>query len=65
MEASKSISPFWMWQVAHWLSLNCGSPTWFSPVAKFTSSWHEPHAAREGFVDQLSACVAPATDFGS
>ena len=35
---SNSTSPSGVWQLAHWLSLICGRPAWFSPVAKFTSS---------------------------
>ena len=37
----------------HWLSFGCGRLTWFAPVAKFTSSWQEPHAAA---LDWSSSC---------
>src|SRR5277367_6806700 len=50
MDASKSISPCGMWQVLHSLSSNCGPPGWLTPVAKLTSSWHDPQAARVGLV---------------
>ena len=43
---------------AHVVVEACGRLTWFSPVAKFTSSWQEPQAPRVGFVFQLSACGA-------
>src|SRR5690242_89350 len=63
MEASYSISPCGMWHCEHWLSLACGRLTWPAPVAKFTSSWQAPQAARVGFFIHASACAAP--DFGS
>src|ERR1700730_6655189 len=40
IDASKSISPCGVWQVAHSLSSNCGPPGGLTTVAKFTSSWH-------------------------
>src|ERR1035437_8196129 len=54
MEASNSSSPCGMWHWVHWLSETCGRLTWLAP-----------QAARLGFVSQLLACVAPATDVGS
>src|SRR3712207_2295190 len=63
MEASYSSSPCGMWHCEHWLSVTCGRLTWPAPVAKFTLSWQDPHAARLGFFVQASACAAP--DFGS
>src|SRR5260370_2451609 len=59
IEASKSYVAWETWQFLHWLSSNCGRFTWFSPLAKLTSSWQEPQAAREGLVFQLSACLVP------
>ena len=38
------------------LKLICGNPAWFSPVAKFTSSWQAPHATRLGF--RYASCWA-------
>src|ERR1035441_5357971 len=60
IEASKSVCFADGWQPWHWLSSICGRLTWLAPVAKFTSSWQDPHAATLGFVFQLSACLAPA-----
>src|SRR6476660_10552173 len=51
MDASYSVSPDGLWQLAHSLSLTCGRLTWFWPVAKFTLSWQDPHAARDGAVE--------------
>src|ERR1035437_1687726 len=65
MEASNSSSPCGKWHWVHWLSETCGRLTWLAPVAKLTLSWQAPQAARLGFVSQLLACVAPATDVGS
>src|ERR1035437_1793399 len=65
MEASNSNSPWGIWHCVHWLSSTCGRLTWFLPVAKFTSSWQAPQAARLGLVSQLLDCVAPVTDVGS
>src|SRR5271166_2280248 len=50
IDASKSSSPWGIWQLAHCLSSNCGPPGWFTPVAKFTSLWQAPQAAAVGFV---------------
>src|SRR5436190_3782333 len=52
IEASNSSSPCGMWHMAHSLSDAIGrfEPEWFLPVAKFTLSWHDPQAARLGFV---------------
>src|SRR3954453_4628522 len=50
IEASNSNSPCGMWQIPHWLSLTCGPPACFAPVAKFTSSWQEPQDTRVGLV---------------
>src|SRR6185369_18064631 len=50
MEASYSVSPCGLWQLAHSLSLACGRLTCPAPVAKFTLSWQEPHPLREGAV---------------
>src|ERR1035438_1364724 len=60
MEASKSETAFEVWQFAHMLSSGCGRLTWFAPVAKFTSSWQEPHAAALGLVFQALFWVAAA-----
>src|SRR5450432_306468 len=65
MEASNSSSPCGKWQPEHWASDACGRFTWLAPVAKLISSWQEPHAARLGLVNQLSACVAPVVACGS
>src|ERR1700736_6771687 len=56
--ASYSWSPCGTWQVAQVLSSACGRPAavWFLPVTQSMSSWQEPHAAREGFVNQTSDC---------
>src|SRR5665213_989417 len=58
IEASKSL-PCGVWHVAHRLSSNCGPPGWFAPVTKFTLSWHDPQAARVGFVRNKVDWVAP------
>src|ERR1017187_46495 len=58
IEASKSIEACEVWQPLHCLSSICGRFKWLAPVAKFTSSWQEPHTAALGFVFQLSAWVA-------
>ena len=50
-----------MWHCVHCESETCGRFTWFLPVAKLTSSWQLPHAARLGLLSQLSACAAPVT----
>src|ERR1035441_9011245 len=55
IEASKSDTWFEVWQFLHMLSSVCGRLTWFAPLAKFTSSWQEPHAALLGLVFQASA----------
>src|SRR5450432_2583699 len=65
MEASNSNSPCGKWQPAHWASFTCGRFTWLAPVAKLMLSWQEPHAARLGLVNQLSACTAPDVAWGS
>src|SRR5438270_11294066 len=49
-EASNSLSLLARWHCAQLLSDTCGKSTWPFPVAKFTSSWQAPHAAREGLV---------------
>jgi hypothetical protein len=46
--------PVARWQVAHSRSSAAGPPGWLAPVTKSTLSWHEPHAARDGFCFQLS-----------
>src|SRR4051794_37055243 len=52
--------PLAWWQTAvQLLSSACGPPLvaplpWPAPVAKFTSSWHEPHAARDALVFHAS-----------
>src|ERR1700678_3367215 len=58
MEASNSWSPCGMWQVEHSTSLNCGPPGGFAPVAKFTLSWQDPHAAAVGLIRYALDCVA-------
>ena len=55
IDASNSSSPCGVWQFAHWLSLVCGKSTCPTPVAKFTSSWHDPHAARLDIARRLGA----------
>src|SRR5450631_2072596 len=47
-EASKSETALALWQLLHCLSSGCTRLTWFAPVAKFTLSWQEPHAAAVG-----------------
>src|SRR5664280_1083072 len=59
MDASSSSSPFGIWQVAHPLSSTWGRFTWLAPVAKLTSSWQAPQAARLGLVYQALAWAAP------
>src|SRR5215469_2009722 len=59
IEASNGRSPFGEWQVAHWLSSGWNPPTCLVPVAKLTSSWHDPQAARVGLVIKNDACAAP------
>src|SRR5579883_1697761 len=51
-EASKSRVDLLMWQFWHWLSSIWGRFKWFWPVAKFTSSWQDPQAARVGLFFQ-------------
>src|SRR5271157_1786741 len=60
IEASKSETAFELWQFLHMLSSGCGRLTWFAPLAKFTSSWQEPHAAAVGLVLQASGWAAAA-----
>src|SRR5579884_964733 len=48
-----------MWQVEQRLSLACGPPAWFLPVAKLTSSWQDPQAAALGFAANAFAWAAP------
>src|SRR5947209_857543 len=50
IEASKSAVACGVWQFLHWLSSGCTRFKWFAPVAKFTSSWHDPQTAALGFV---------------
>src|SRR5579884_700040 len=59
IDASNGISPCGIWHVEQSLSSNCGPPGWFTPVAKFTSSWHDPQASRLGVVRNAVAWVAP------
>src|ERR1017187_7132728 len=60
MELSKSETWLALWQFLPCLSSGSTRLTWFKPVAKFTSSWQEPHAAAPGLVFQASAWVAAA-----
>src|SRR5450756_2035308 len=46
-EASHSASPCGRWQEAN-VTSDCGPAGWPTPVVKFTSSWHEPHAFELG-----------------
>ena len=56
IDASNSRSPWGWWHLAHSSSFSCTrlAPLWFKPVAKFTSSWHEPQTFRLGRVYQTS-----------
>src|SRR5262245_12898675 len=53
IEASYSNSPSGLWQRAHCASFGEAPAAWPAPVAKLTSSWHEPQAARVGLSSQL------------
>ncbi len=50
----QAAAPLDGWQDVQAASSAYGPPSWCSPLAKFTSSWQEPQAAREGWVFQLS-----------
>src|SRR5262245_17737059 len=60
IEASNSRSPCGWWQEAHAESSAWGPPGWapFAFVTQSMLSWHEPHAARDGYVYQTFDCVA-------
>src|SRR5579871_1148598 len=58
MEASNGVSPCGTWQLWHCASSAWNPPGWLAPVAKFTSSWQAPQAARDGSVMYALAWAA-------
>src|ERR1051326_3687334 len=62
-EASNSCPLSGRWQVEQAESSACGPPGWLAPVVQSMSSWHEPHAARDGFVYQTKNCAGLAFGF--